>query len=311
MENTPVLLLVFNRPDLTKALLDVIKTVRPKRLYIVADGPRGHIPGELEACRKVREVFDAINWDCEVRKLFRDDNMGCDPSIMDGISWFFSQEEQGIILEDDCIPALSFFEFSQQMLNEYKHRKDIALVCGSNFCNKPLSGKYDYFIGSFMNTWGWATWKHVWDGIDWNKRYAPEAIEAKLSDVFKDKEYTQHLCNNINNAYKQDVPHWDAIFFLHNIFNDRKGIIPAFNQITNKGNTGTHYNNSQSELLNLNIFELKKPSNGQYKGMELSSKDLKKLTKNYVNKVIKLTLRDKLYLLKVKIKRAIYGKHPV
>lgn len=311
MEYTPVLLLVFNRPDLTNDLFNIIKTVKPKRLYIVADGPRIHVAGEQDACRKVRAVFDEIDWECDVRKLYREENMGCDSSIIDGINWFFSQEEQGIILEDDCIPTVSFFNFSHRMLNEYKYRQDIALICGSNFYNKPLSKKYDYFIGSFMNTWGWATWKHIWDGIDWNKRYEPEKIKNKLMEVFQNKDYTQHLCNNINHAYKQSVPHWDAIFFIHNIFNDRKGIIPSLNQITNKGNTGTHYKNSQSELLNLNIFEMPPSENGDFKGSILSTKELKKLTKNYVSKIVRITLKDRLYLLKVKLKRAIYGKHSV
>ena len=108
---TAVLFLVFNRPDTTRQVFEAIRQAKPPRLYVAADGPREGKLGEVERVKEVRTIATAVDWPCEVKTLFRDKNLGCKKGVSSAITWFFEQEKQGIILEDDCLPHLDFFSF--------------------------------------------------------------------------------------------------------------------------------------------------------------------------------------------------------
>ena len=99
---TPVLFLVFNRPDTTAKVFDAIRVAKPSRLYVASDGARANQPGEAEIVSKVREISTSVDWSCEVKTLFQKENLGCKKAVSKGVSWFFEQEKEGIILEDDC-----------------------------------------------------------------------------------------------------------------------------------------------------------------------------------------------------------------
>ena len=122
---TAVLFLVFNRPDTTAQVFEVIRQARPPRLYIAADGARPNRADEPELIARVREIATAVDWPCEVRTLFREENLGCKHAVSGGITWFFEHEEQGIILEDDCLPSQSFFWFCEELLEKYKDDKRV------------------------------------------------------------------------------------------------------------------------------------------------------------------------------------------
>ena len=110
---TAILFLVFNRPDTTTKVFQMIRQAKPPRLYIAADGPRKNKEGEEEKIAKVRAIVNNIDWPCEVKTLFRDKNLGCKKAISEAITWFFKNEDQGIILEDDCLPHLDFFSYCE------------------------------------------------------------------------------------------------------------------------------------------------------------------------------------------------------
>jgi hypothetical protein len=114
MFNTPILFIIFNRLDTTKQVFSAIRQIKPSRLFIAADGPRQTVAGETEKCQIVRGyVLDNIDWGCDIKTLFRSQNMGCGKAPAEAITWFFEQVEQGIILEDDCVPSMSFFRFAK------------------------------------------------------------------------------------------------------------------------------------------------------------------------------------------------------
>ena len=133
MFNTPILFLIFNRPQTTLLVFEQIKKVQPKWLFIAADGPHIEKPGEEELCNETREiVLKGIDWDCEVKTLFRSENVGCMKGPSEAINWFFGNVEQGIILEDDCLPDSSFFTYCEQLLEEYKYNEKIITIGGTN-----------------------------------------------------------------------------------------------------------------------------------------------------------------------------------
>jgi hypothetical protein len=129
----PVLLLIFRRPDTTARVFEAIRAAKPTRLFVSADGPRGGRPEETERCRMARDLATAVDWDCELRTNFRADNAGCKLAVSGGIRWFFDHVDEGIILEDDCLPSQSFFCFCQELLHRYRDDERVMQISGANF----------------------------------------------------------------------------------------------------------------------------------------------------------------------------------
>lgn len=159
---TAVLFLVFNRPNTTRQVFDAIRQAKPPRLYIAADGARANKAGEAERCEEVRRIATAVDWPCEVKTLFRDENLGCKRSVSGGITWFFEHEEQGIILEDDCLPHPDFFRFCEELLERYVDDERISVITGNNFQDDQKRGDASYYFSKYNHCWGWASWRRAW-----------------------------------------------------------------------------------------------------------------------------------------------------
>lgn len=174
-----VLFLVFNRPDTTQQVFEAIRAARPPRLYVAADGPRLYKEGESEKCQQVRDIATAVDWPCEVKTLFREQNLGCKMGVSGGISWFFEHEEEGIILEDDVLPVPGFFRFCDELLEKYRHDPRVAMVSGNNNIAPATAQQKDsYFFTVHNLIWGWATWRRSWQHYDVTMRDWPQWRDA-------------------------------------------------------------------------------------------------------------------------------------
>jgi hypothetical protein len=162
----PVLLLIFNRPKHTENVLAAIRSVAPSRLYVAADGPRSDVASDEWRCLEARKVIEHVDWPCEVKTLFREDNIGCRRAVSSAISWFFTNEECGIILEDDCVPDRSFFRFCSDLLERYRNDEKIMCITGNNFQESMDSYPYSYYFSIFNHCWGWASWRRAWAHFD-------------------------------------------------------------------------------------------------------------------------------------------------
>lgn len=174
---TPILIIIFNRPDTTSLVLEAIRKVRPPRLYIAADGPRPGIESDVELCRQARNLSNSLDWDCEVITWYREDNFGPDRGVSTAISWFFENETEGIILEDDCFADDRFFWFCQESLQRFRDDNRVMHVCGSNLLgwNNDL---YSYYFSRYASVRGWASWRRAWNLFGFEKsRY--EAIRER------------------------------------------------------------------------------------------------------------------------------------
>ena len=227
----PVLLMVFNRPEETRLIFNAIKQVQPSKLYIASDGPREHIDGESEKCNNVKAIFEDINWDCEVKTLFRTKNLGCKYAVSSAIDWFFENESMGIILEDDTLPNNSFFAFCTQLLHKYENDSRVMRISGYN----PLSGKlnlnHDYFYSYYSFMWGWATWRRVWNFND---------VELKLYQQAKlNKIIFQYPFDNDRNKCFEDalsgLDTWDYQFDFAILSQNGLQIVPTKSLIQNIG----------------------------------------------------------------------------
>jgi len=184
MTNSPVLFLVFNRPDKTAQVFDTIRTARPGRLYVAADGPRLDRPGEAARCARAREIATAIEWPCEVRTLFRDSNLGCKQAVSGALDWFFGEEEAGIVLEDDCLPHPDFFRFCDSLLEHYAEDERVSVITGDNFQSGRQRGNASYYFSKYNHCWGWASWRRTWRLYDGDLSFWPE---WKRSAAWRDK----------------------------------------------------------------------------------------------------------------------------
>ena len=171
---TAVLFLVFNRPDTTAQVFEAIRKAKPPRLYVAADGPRAGRAGEAEKVAKVREIATAVDWPCEVKTLFRGENLGCKYAVSGGITWFFEHEEQGIILEDDCLPHPDFFGYCETLLHRYADDERVSVITGNNFQHGLKRGDGSYYFSKYNHCWGWASWRCAWRHYEGNLSFWPK-----------------------------------------------------------------------------------------------------------------------------------------
>ena len=163
---TAVLFLVFNRPDTTARVFEMIRKAKPPRLYVAADGPRAKRVGEAQKVRRVRTIATAVDWPCDLKTLFRAKNYGCKHAVSAGITWFFEHEERGIILEDDCLPHVDFFRFCDVLLEHYACDKRVSVITGNNFQKGQQRGDGSYYLSKYNHCWGWASWRRAWNDYD-------------------------------------------------------------------------------------------------------------------------------------------------
>jgi hypothetical protein len=165
---TPILLLIYRRPDTTRQVIESIRSIRPTRLYVAADGPKAEVEGEAEKCAEARRLATATDWDCELHTLFREGNLGCALGVSSAITWFFDHVEEGIILEDDCVPSRSFFAYSAELLDFYREETRVMHVSGANFQYGKWRGKASYYFSRYPGIWGWASWRRAWSNYDFS-----------------------------------------------------------------------------------------------------------------------------------------------
>jgi hypothetical protein len=243
--NTPILFLIFNRPEYQQKVFDQIKKMRPKQLFIAADGPQYDVPSDQVNCKKAQAIIDQINWDCEVKTLFRDKNLGCAKGVSSAISWFFEHVEEGIILEDDCVPNESFFYFCEKMLEYYRDDKRVMMICGTNYIAEKIDSTESYFFSRFYSSWGWATWKRAWKCYDHDMSYWKSIDQEKeLQQLFSKKDVRNFWKSNFNNVEKLDS--WAFRWCCACLLSYGLSITSKYNLISNIGHYGLHGNGTGS-----------------------------------------------------------------
>lgn len=230
----PILLIGFNRPDFMANQIAAIKPLRPHRLYVAVDGPRANRTGEAECCRQVRECIKLVDWPCEVKTLFRESNLGCKYSVSGAVSWFFENEECGIILEDDIRVTEDFLRFASEMLERYKYNTRIGAVNGFNFFNLQSDKSASYHFSSHMDVWGWASWRRVWNQYDvevaGHEDEYMEAIDNSAATPYMRNVYRKFLCD-----VKSGLSTWDVQLSLLFLSRHMLSIVPKERLVTNSG----------------------------------------------------------------------------
>lgn len=206
--STPVAFFIFNRPDKTRAVFESIRKIQPKKLLVVADGPR--FSEEIIKCDQARSVIEQVDWDCDVLTNLSDKNLGCKYRISSGLDWVFSEVEEAIILEDDCVPALSFFDFCQDMLKYYRYDERVMHIAGNNFQSGKSRTDYSYYFSKYTHIWGWASWRRAWKFYDVDMHTWPECKKLKLiCSVFDSRDEQQYWTEIFDSVYEGRIDTWD------------------------------------------------------------------------------------------------------
>lgn len=224
--------MIFNRPDLTRAVFERIRAARPQTLLVVADGPRTARIGEEELCGTTRKIATAVDWPCRVLTNFSDVNMGCGERVSSGITWAFTLVDKAIILEDDCVPDPSFFKFCAELLVKYEDNSRVMSISG--FCHHPMPDlRESYFFTPMPTCWGWATWRRAWEAYDYEMKDWETFRESKDWRFYGNT--APHLKQVFEMGWKNDIDTWDYQWAFTCLSRRGVCIMPKESMVSNTG----------------------------------------------------------------------------
>lgn len=244
----PILIIGFNRPDVIRQTFEYVKAAKPAKLYIAVDGARANRPGEEKFVEEVKQVFNGIDWECEVHKRYNTENKGAEVTVSSAITWALKNEEYVVVLEDDIVASKAFLQFAKDMLTRYKDNENIYLVSGGNYTPKEFTDKRDYtFCFSGHTGCGWATWKRAWDKftLDCDFKITKEELrEIYSSERIVDVKYRWF---NRHATMPTGTSTWDVCWSFIRLKNKGLSIVPRVNLTSNIGVYGLH-DNGQTKM---------------------------------------------------------------
>lgn len=248
---SPVLLIIYNRPEVTNKVFEAIRNAAPAKLYIAADGPNPAKNNDAALCEDARKIIEKIDWECDLKTLFSKENKGCKNGVIAAVDWLFANEEEGIILEDDCVPDNSFFFFCDELLKHFRSDSRIATITGSNLQQGIKRGDASYYFSRLCNVWGWASWRRFWKSYDGSlKQFDSLNVSHELSKIFNDPFLVKEWTSIYERLRRDEIDTWDYQLQFCAFFNNALCITPNENLITNIGfhSEATHTNNPQHAI---------------------------------------------------------------
>jgi hypothetical protein len=262
---TPVALIIFNRPECTQKVFSEIANIKPAKLFIIADGPRDGNTEDKENCEAARSIVDNIDWDCQVHKNYSDVNLGVGIRPATGISWVFENVEEAIILEDDCIPRPSFFQYCEELLKRYRDDERVMTICGRNHLAGLTKMNYSYSFQRIMSCWGWATWRRAWQHYDMKIKFWPELRRNKwLLELLGDPRGYEHWKRIFDRYYafkNGKIDAWDFQWAFACWSQNAFAVVPSKNLIKNVGfgKDATHTKSKSKPFRNIDSSEISFP----------------------------------------------------
>lgn len=262
---TPVLLLAFSRPDTTRRVLERIRDAAPVRFYVACDAARNGRPAEAEKVEAVRALIkELVDWPCEIRTLYRDQNLGCKLAVSGALDWFFAHEEMGIILEDDCLPDSSFFGYCESLLHRFKDDERIFMISGNNFQRGEKVTEYSYYYSWLTHIWGWASWRRSWQKVDLEMKNWPAFLAAGgVKQIYPKLRYARRWEKTFERYLQGRYNTWDYPLLFASWWHRQLTVLPEVNLVSNIGfgGEGTHMaagdNNHLGNISSAPIGELR------------------------------------------------------
>jgi hypothetical protein len=250
-DTPPVALVIFNRPHLTAQVYERVRAARPRRLLVVADGPRPTHPEDVRLCEATRRIVAAPDWPCELLTNLSDVNLGCRGRLSSGLDWVFEHCAEAIVLEDDCLPCSSFFRFCSAMLERYREDTRIMHVSGDNFQGGIRRGSGSYYFSRYSLSWGWASWRRAWRHYDVSLSAWPAALKHRwLESVLDDTFERDYWTDIFTKLHRGEIDTWDYQWLFACWSQSGLSILPNENLVTNigAGPEATHFRDGHSTI---------------------------------------------------------------
>jgi len=252
---TPVVLIIYRRPDTTRKVFEEIRKAKPEHLFIIADGPKE--AADEASCQATRAVVEDIDWPCEVRRNYADTNMGCGRRLPSGLDWVFEHVDRAIILEDDCLPSSSFFPFCSELLDRFKDDNRVMHINGNTY-GSDFSDLNDYSYGfcNYAQVWGWATWRRAWKHYDADLTRWPDFQKSGLlGSLDGGKKVDKVRREKWGRVHRGEIDTWDYQWHFTVMSQSGLVVVPNRNLISNIGfdHLATHTTNADSHKANLNV----------------------------------------------------------
>lgn len=291
----PILLITFNRSDCVRQSLGEIRKQQPSRLYVFQDGARPDRPEDVDKCEAVRDVVnELVDWPCELHTNYQEKNLGCGPGPYTAISWFFENEEYGIILEDDILPHPLFFSYCDELLRKYANENKVGMVTAHNL-RRAYSRRHSYYFSNQMNgTLGWGTWRRVWKDFDFNIQYDRDLLDEKLKSCYKMpyniRERQHRFYKTCLGKERNDC--WDIQFDYYLLINGYLNVKANSCLTSHEGDgpdaTHSGYTNLDYKMeVNESLFKVLDHPNS----VEIDFSDLKRMYKKSLKILIKKIIR--------------------
>ncbi|MFH7244817.1 MAG: glycosyltransferase family 2 protein [Spirulina sp.] len=234
---TPIVLIIFNRPNKVAKVIELLRCVQPRDLFVIADGPRLNVESDFKNCANARRIIDKIDWECEINKNYSDQNLGCSKRVSSGLNWVFENTSEAIILEDDCIPDASFFKFAQELLEWYRNDSRVFSISGQNVQFGRQKTDYDYYFSRYNHCWGWATWRRAWSHFDYDMALWNEVKRLNLLyDLLGNKRYAKSWERTFDYVLKgEGIDSWAFRWTFSCWIQNALHITPSLNLVTNVG----------------------------------------------------------------------------
>ena len=247
---TPVVIIGYNRPDLMKRVLVELKRQSVEHLLVVLDGPKPTVEDHIK-CGEVKSLIEMIDWPKRKDVCISESNMGLRRRVVTGLNWAFTLVEEAIVLEDDCVPSMSFLKFCSHCLERYKEDTRVWTICGQNLQKGRSIGTASYYMSSYAHCWGWATWKDRWEqntftSGDWRRRVR-QTPSWKERFRWDERIFWQDIFYNVEMGRIHSWAYqWQACIWMNN----GNSITPNVNLVMNVGfaANGTNTVDSRSEL---------------------------------------------------------------
>jgi hypothetical protein len=259
---TPIAFLIFNRPDTTARVFEAIRQAKPPKLLVVADGLRPDRADDIEKCKAARAIIDGVDWDCEVLTNYSDVNLGCKSRVSSGLNWVFDTVEEALILEDDCLPHPSFFQFCEELLEYYRHDQRIMVISGDNFQFGRKRTEYSYYFSRYNHIWGWASWRRAWQYYDLKMKLWQEIRDGSwLESILGETQAVKYWTKIFQTAYDNKVDSWDYGWTFACWIQNGLTILPNVNLVSNIGfgADATHTSRAIQSVVNNPVREMSFP----------------------------------------------------
>jgi len=243
--STPVLFITFARPEYARQSFDAIKKARPLNLYFYSNKARMNHPDEIMRNNTVRDLINEIDWHCNLKIFFRDEYVDVFTSVRSAIDWIFQNEEQAIILEEDCVASVSFFNYCDLLLLKYEQDLRIWIISGDNFVENQNFNNYSFFFTRNPHTHGWCSWRSRWTSLENDLNTLPRLIEGNyFKQLYSNKCEREFMLALYISLYKMENKpiSWDYLLLYTMLLNGGIGIAPSKNLVSNIGIVGANNN---------------------------------------------------------------------